>query len=247
MTRLAAASSRSIAAIGVALGMTLFPCAAVGAGKASLGLEPPTNSEEGATALDEVVVTAQRRSTDLQNTPIAISVFGARDLERRHVETLVDLVDGAIPSLRVTPFFSRTSSLMIGIRGVGSGGDAQAARDMAVGVYLDGVYLGRTQGLGAAFYDVEQIEVLRGPQGTLFGRNTQAGAISMVTRKPTGKPSLEATGGIGNYNSRKIEVHANLPATLDGSIKIDALLSSGAAPRHSARRTYGGSYRFRSR
>ena len=141
-------------------------------------------------SLNEVIVTAQKRPESLQKTPIAISVLSAEDLQNRHVQSLVDLQDGAIPSLRVAPFYSRNSALIMNIRGIGVLADSnQPARDQGVGVYIDGVYLGRAQGLGTALYDIESIEVLKGPQGTLFGRNTEGGAVSIVTRKPTGEAS----------------------------------------------------------
>jgi iron complex outermembrane receptor protein len=181
---------------------------------------------DGGASLEEVVVTAQKRETNLQKTPIAISVMGSDDLSNRHVQSIADLSDGAIPSLRVAPFFARSSALTLGMRGIGALGDAnQPARDQAVGVYIDGVYLGRAQGLGSALYDVERIEVLKGPQGTLFGRNTEGGAVSIVTRAPTGQFGADLVAGVGDYNSYKAEAHINLPAFHDISIKLDGLLS----------------------
>ncbi|MCH4554345.1 TonB-dependent receptor plug domain-containing protein, partial [Aestuariibaculum sp. L182] len=78
----------------------------------------------------------------------------------------------------------------------------QTARDGGVGVYIDGVALGKTQGLNAALFDIERIEVLKGPQGTLFGRNTEGGALSLVSRAPTGVFGGRMTAGVGNYGSR---------------------------------------------
>jgi iron complex outermembrane receptor protein len=177
-------------------------------------------------ALAEVVVTAQKRVTNVQKTPIAISVMSQSDLQDRHVQSLEDLSDGSIPSLRAAPFFARNSALTIGMRGIGAMGDAnQPARDQAVGVYIDGVYLGRAQGLGSALYDVDRIEVLKGPQGTLFGRNTEGGAISIVTKAPTGQFGMDAIAGFQNYNGYKAETHINLPSVHNVAIKFDALLS----------------------
>jgi iron complex outermembrane receptor protein len=99
-------------------------------------------ADDGGVGLEEVVVTAQKRETNLQDTPIAISTFGADDLKARHVQSMADLGDGSIPSLRVAPFFARNSALTLGMRGIGALGDAnQPARDQAVGIYVDGVYL----------------------------------------------------------------------------------------------------------
>ncbi len=183
-------------------------------------------ADDGAVGLEEVVVTAQKRETNLQDTPIAISAMGADQMQARHVQTIEDLSDGAIPSLRVAPFFARHSALTLGMRGIGALGDAnQPARDQAVGVYVDGVYLGRAQGLGSALYDVERIEVLKGPQGTLFGRNTEGGALSIVTKKPAGEFHMNTTLGYGNYNGYKAETHIDLPEINNISIKLDGLVT----------------------
>jgi outer membrane receptor protein involved in Fe transport len=131
-----------------------------------------------------------------------------------------------VPSLRVAPFYSRNSALIMNIRGIGVLSDSnQPARDQGVGVYVDGVYLGRAQGLGTALYDIENIEVLKGPQGTLFGRNTEGGAINIVTKKPSGEFHANALVGAGNYGSYKGEVHLDLPKWGNLAAKIDGVVS----------------------
>src|SRR5258705_6637567 len=165
----------------------------------------------GAT-LEEVVVTATKTETNLQKTPIAISVLSATAMAARHAESLISLQDGAIPSLRVATFEARQSALTIGIRGIVPFDANQTARDQGVGIYLDGVYLGRQQGLNTALLDVERIEVLRGPQGTLFGRNTEGGAVSIITRAPSGVFGGRITGGIGNFGASNGALHLDLPA-----------------------------------
>jgi iron complex outermembrane receptor protein len=195
----------------------------------------PVLAAEGASAdadsaddsgLGDIVVTAQKRSENLQEVPIAISVLGSEGIENRHVQSLLDLGDGAIPSLRVAPFFSRPGALIINVRGVGVLSDSnQPARDQGVGVYVDGVYLGRAQGLGTALYDVESIEVLKGPQGTLFGRNTEGGAVSIVTKRPSGEFKLNTTFGAGNYGSYKAEAHLDLPEANNISLKFDGIVT----------------------
>jgi iron complex outermembrane receptor protein len=180
---------------------------------------------ETGVGLSEVVVTAEKRETDLQKTPIAITAVSGEQLETRHIQSLADLVTGGIPGLRVMPFASRPFSLILNIRGVGVMIDPnQPARDAGVGVYIDGVYLGRPQGLNAGLYDVQSLEVLKGPQGTLFGRNTEGGALSIVTKKPSGEGRVDVIAGIGNYGSYRAEFHldtpeyANFRAKLDGSL-----------------------------
>ena len=176
--------------------------------------------------LTEIVVTAQKRKENLQETPISMSVMRAEDLTNRHVQSLTDMGDGAIPSLRVAPFFSRPGALIVNIRGVGVLSDSnQPARDQGVGIYIDGVYMGRPQGLGAALYDIENIEVLKGPQGTLFGRNTEGGAVNIVTKRPSGEFKSNTTLGFGNYGSYKVESHIDLPEFNDISVKLDAVVT----------------------
>src|SRR6185436_9114124 len=153
----------------------------------------------------------------------AISVLTPAALADRHVQSLLNLADG-MPSLRVATFEARQSALTVGIRGIVPFDANQTARDQGVGVYIDGIYLGRQQGLNAALFDVERIEVLRGPQGTLFGRNTEGGAVSIVTRQPTGIFGLRAEAGFGNYGAYNGWVHLDLPAYANVAVKIDAVL-----------------------
>ncbi len=175
-------------------------------------------------ALDQVVVTAQKRETNLQQTPISVSVVDAEALKDRSAISLGSLADGSIPSLRVTPFATRSSALNLGIRGIGASGDAnQPARDAGVGIYVDGVFLGRSQGLGSMLYDVDRIEVLKGPQGTLFGRNTEGGAVSIATKAPTGEFGGSVTAGVSNYSGYNSALHLDLPKVGDVSFKVDAV------------------------
>jgi iron complex outermembrane receptor protein len=176
--------------------------------------------------LEEVVVTAQKRETNLQETPISVAVLTADALDNRQAISLASLADGSVPSLRVAPFATRSSALNIGIRGIGASGDAnQPARDAGVGVYVDGVFLGRAQGLGTALYDIERIEVLKGPQGTLFGRNTEGGAISIVTRAPSGEFSFDTRFGLANFDGYNGVVHLDLPRIGDFSFKLDGVVN----------------------
>ena len=174
--------------------------------------------------LGDIVVTATKRETNLQKTPIAISVVNTQALADRHIQSLIDLGDGSVPSLRVATFEARQSALTVGIRGIVPFDANQTARDQGVGVYLDGVYLGRQQGLNAALFDIDRIEVLKGPQGTLFGRNTEGGALSIVSKAPSGVFSGRVEGGVGNYGSYDSSAHIDLPAFGNLAIKIDGLI-----------------------
>jgi len=173
---------------------------------------------------EEVYVTATRRETLLQQTPIAITAVSTDELDKRHVQSLIDLAGGSLPYLRVATFEARQSALTVGIRGIVPFDANQTARDQGVGVYLDGVYLGRQQGLNTAMLDVERIEVLRGPQGTLFGRNTEGGAVSIITKAPTGEFAGRVTGGIGNFGSYTGGIHLDMPAYANIAIKVDGVI-----------------------
>jgi iron complex outermembrane receptor protein len=186
---------------------------------------PAAVASPDTSGLQEIVVTAQKRETRLQDTPISIAVLGGQDLEKRHVVSLANIGD-SVPGLRIVPFAMRSSALLLTIRGIGSPADVnQPTRDQGVGVYVDGVYLGRAQGLGAALFDVERIEVLKGPQGTLFGRNTEGGAVSIVTKKPSGAFRLNAAAGISNFGGHEAVAHIDLPSFNNISLKFDGLLN----------------------
>src|ERR1043165_1303734 len=144
----------------------------------------PSTADQG---VADIVVTATRRETNLQRTPLAISVVNEQVIQDRHVQSLYDLADGAVPSLRVATFEARQSALTVGIRGIVPLDANQPAREQGVGIYLDGIYLGRQHGLNTGLFDIERIEVLKAPQGPLFGRNTEGGAVSIVSRAPPGR------------------------------------------------------------
>jgi len=179
--------------------------------------------------LGAIIVTATKRETNLQRTPIAISVANTQALTDRHAGDLLALGDGSIPSLRVATFEARQSALTVGIRGIVPFDQNQTAREPGVGVYLDGVYLGRSQGLNSSLLDIERIEVLRGPQGTLFGRNTEGGALSIITKAPTGVFGVRGTVGVGNYGQYQGILHLDLPAVYNIAVKVDALVNHQGA------------------
>ncbi len=182
-------------------------------------------SSDPGEGLVEIVVTATKRETNLQKTPISISVMGEETIRERKVQSLMDLADGGVPSLRVAPFESRQSALTVGIRGIVPLDANQPAREQGVGIYIDGVYLGRQHGLNTGLFDVERVEVLKGPQGTLFGRNTEGGAVSIISKAPTGEFGGRIDGGMGNLGTYNMGLHMNLPEVAGFSIKLDAVLA----------------------
>jgi iron complex outermembrane recepter protein len=245
MNRFTARSSASLAVLAFALGHAAPSFAAVTVtddavtvdGATEAAPDAPQTTTDGSesspenagdnsdTGLTEIVVTATKRETNLQRTPISISVMGADTLRERKVQSLLDLADGGVPSLRVATFEARQSALTIGIRGIVPLDANQPAREQGVGVYIDGVYLGRQHGLNTALFDIERIEVLKGPQGTLFGRNTEGGALSIVSKAPTGEFGGRIEGGIGTIGSYNIGAHLDLPETAGFSVKLDGVLS----------------------
>ncbi len=178
-------------------------------------------AEEEAYVLDEVIVTAQKREQSLQDAPIAISVMNDVQLELRRIVDLKALETGAIPSLRVMPNGNTTSNLVVAIRGNAPGDPTEVTRDPAVAIYLDGVYLARSHGLGMDLVDLERIEVLRGPQGTLFGRNSIGGAVSLVSKKPTGKFGFRQSVDVGRFDELRSVTRIDLPTIAGVNAKLD--------------------------
>lgn len=185
----------------------------------------PAIAPPPAPMIEDIVVTAQKREESLQKTPIAIAVLTQDALEQRGIRGVTDLMGGAVPSLRMVPISGRPSAYAIGIRGIASLDSGAISRDATVGLYVDGVYLGRTQGLGAELFEVERIEVLRGPQGTLFGRNAVGGAVSIISKKPTGELGATLNAGLSNFDGHNIGAHVNLPAFANVSVKLEGIWS----------------------
>ena len=149
--------------------------------------------------LEEILVTARKYPESMQDTPIAISVIGSAQLDLRGIDDMGDLADGMIPSLRIMPMGSSPSNLIISIRGNAPSDVSEVTRDGSVGIYLDGVYLARSHGFGLELADLERIEVLRGPQGTLFGRNSIGGAVSLISKKPSGDLGFKQIVSMGRF------------------------------------------------
>ncbi|ATY30937.1 TonB-dependent receptor [Sphingomonas psychrotolerans] len=173
--------------------------------------EPAAQNEGG---IAEIVVTAQKRAENVQDVPIAISAFTADALQERAVGSVAQLSSIA-PNVNLdagTPFSGSTAVLSAYIRGIGSD-DFAFNIDPGVGIYLDGVYLARTVGANQDLLDVARVEVLKGPQGTLFGRNTIGGAISIVTRDPGSVFKVTGDVTAGSYNLLQARGSVDLPIT----------------------------------
>jgi len=154
------------------------------------------------TALEEIVVTAQKRSENLQDVPVSVTAFTADQLKDQRVGDVLAL-SGLSPGLQIKTD-DNAANPRIFIRGIGVN-DFNPATASAVGVYVDGVYVASPLAQMAGFYDLQQVEVLRGPQGTLYGRNTTGGAINVTTKKPTSTPEGNLAVDYGRFNSFKAE------------------------------------------
>ena len=175
-------------------------------------------AESAGIALEEVIVTAQKREESLQDTPISITAFNQEALTQQGISSVDDL-QGKVPSLNMTPFPTQNTSIRMFIRGVGAA-DIQVTQDPAVGLYIDQVYIGRATGLALEIADLAQIEVLRGPQGTLFGRNSIGGAINMTTIAPeTGVLDFKQELGVGRRDLFRSKTSANIPITDDLALR----------------------------
>ena len=160
--------------------------------------------------IEEIVVTAQKRSESLQKTPISMMAMTGADIEKKGIADITDLRT-LVPSLAVTPHPNSATTARVFIRGIGNNDD-QITVDPSVAVYLDGIYIARNQGLSAEVAEVERIEVLRGPQGSLYGRNATGGAINYITRAPElGEFSAKQTLAIGNYDQFRSRTRVNIP------------------------------------
>lgn len=158
--------------------------------------------------LEEVVVTARKMAEDLQRTPVSVVAVSGDDLRVSGIDNL-DTLGSFVPNLTIGQTMGYGSASFT-IRGIG-GGQGSISQDGSVGIYVDDVYYPRAQGALLELLDVEQVEILRGPQGTLFGRNTSGGAVRYVSAKPAPEFEGRIKGTVGNLGTRRIEAVANIP------------------------------------
>jgi iron complex outermembrane receptor protein len=168
--------------------------------------------------INQVVVTARRRAELIQDVPGAVTAISGAELEKSAIPDITALTD-TVPNTTLKASRGTNTTLTAFIRGIGQQ-DPVAGYEQGVGIYLDDVYLARPQGALTDIYDLERIEVLRGPQGTLYGRNTIGGAVKYVTRKLAPKPTLDAKVTFGNYGEKDF--------VLKGSMPISDILRIGA-------------------
>ena len=171
------------------------------------------DNEQSVRVLEEIIVTAQRRDENLQDVPISITAFNAADIDARQVQVTADL-GRYTPGLYTRYNAGQNTALTISLRGVGQN-DSIALFDPGVGMYIDDVFLARTAGANLSLFDLERIEVLRGPQGTLYGRNTPGGAIKFVTRAPSEDAYGRFEASYGKWQSWNVKGVVNGPISED--------------------------------
>lgn len=194
---------------GLMAGVALLPM--LSAGQAAAQEEPQARPAARTTQVEEIVVTARRRAESLQDVPASVTAFTGERLFETGALDIVAIND-LVPNVTLEVSRSTNNTLTPFIRGVGQQ-DPVAGFEQGIGVYLDDVYLARPQGSVLEIYEVERVEVLRGPQGTLYGRNTIGGAIKYVTKRIGDEPAARVTVRGGTFRQRDAIVSADLPVT----------------------------------
>lgn len=177
--------------------------------------------------LDEIIVTARKREENLQTAPLSVAAFSGDALEKSGIDEFSEIAR-RVPGFTFNP--DNVSEPNIFLRGIGTDIES-AASNPAIGFFLNDVYLSRAQGTAIELFDLERVEIVRGPQGTLYGKNVVGGAINFITRKPTDEFRAGAEAGIGNYGSFdvKANVAGGLAEGLSGSIAASARHHDGYA------------------
>ncbi|RAK60257.1 hypothetical protein DJ021_10795 [Phenylobacterium hankyongense] len=176
--------------------------------------------------IEELIVTAQKREESAQTVPIALTALSGESLERQGVVGFQDL-GTQVPSLRFGSGVTGGENV-ITLRGIGSQ-NTTSGGDSPVAYNLDGVYLARTTSVDPEFFDIDRIEVLRGPQGTLYGRNSVGGSVNVITRHPTPEFAAHADAMIGNYDARIFRGWVNVPITTQGDFQMSGRLAAVSA------------------
>ncbi|MBL8546338.1 MAG: TonB-dependent receptor [Hyphomonadaceae bacterium] len=196
-----------------------------GASLAAMGaLSSPALAQDSDDVTDEIVVTATGRAAAIQDVPLAVTAVTGEQLENSGVQDLRDVTQVA-PSLQIGTGQSNSSGTIARIRGIGTGSD-NPGFEGAVGIFIDGVYRARAGAALADLPELERVEILRGPQGTLFGRNTSAGAISVVSAGPSFEPGMYIQGnyGLDDLEEVGLEAGVNMPVTDTFAVRVDGVI-----------------------
>lgn len=186
---------------------------AISAGVASAQEVQPTQGE------NEIIVTAQKRSENIQDVPISIAAFSSAQMEQANIADIADL--GRVASNFSVTKPGQAANVRISVRGIAS--SSNTATEPSVASFVDGIYIPRPGAVITSFLDISAVEILRGPQGTLFGRNASVGALSLRTAEPEQNFSGRLTGEIGNADRYKIDGYINVPLSDNVAVRVAAL------------------------
>lgn len=175
--------------------------------------------------LEEVIVTAQKRVESLQDTPLAVSAMNEQELRNFGIESLSDL-SATVPSIQSYDFPTSSNNIALYMRGMGNPDSQTLTIDNPIGIYIDGVYMARTSGALLDVLDLERVEVLRGPQGTLYGRNSTAGAVNFITAKPGEEFGGKLSAGVGNHGAWNVGASLDLPLSDTFKTKVAVMQSN---------------------
>ena len=231
---------KSLLIASTVLGTLLAAAAAPALAQGAPGGGGPANTGAvgGGQALEEVVVTAQKVTQNVQTVPIAVTAVTAKALETKGINDVSQLSNMA-PNVTLdagTPFSGSDNVLSAFIRGIGQN-DFAFNQDPGVGVYVDGVYLARSVGSNTSMLDVDRVEILKGPQGTLFGRNTIGGAISIVTRDPGS--SFTARGEVTTGRFSRLDVRGTMDVPINDKVLTSLSFSEQHRDGYQKRIPYG--------
>ena len=183
------------------------------------------SNDDGRRELEQIVVTAQKKEENLQRVPASISAFNETAIEQKRIMGIEDLAEFT-PGLYSNPNAADANGLRLSLRGVGTF-DPQLGLDSRVAIYIDGLYLGKTQGLSFDMPDLARVEVLKGPQGTLYGRNAVAGAINLISARPdTEEVSGRVMADYGSFNTVRTQGVINLPLSEKAALRVSGLYNS---------------------
>lgn len=202
--------------------MRLMGCTALSVGVIvgvgdTVGIAAAQQAAQRTVGIEEIMVTARKREEPLQQAPVAVTAIGGEDLRTRFPVDLKGLEFPA-PNVNITRQGAFSNAAIVFIRGIGNS-DNDSTVDPPVAIFIDGIYIPRPEDNSLDLFDVEQIEIMRGPQGTLFGRNTTAGAIQVRTRRPSGELGTRGRVTLGQFGRRDIRAAVDAPIVAD---KVDA-------------------------
>lgn len=182
--------------------------------------EPSASTTQQSGELEEIIVTAQKRAENLQNVPISVTAVTGAAIANSQISNIQGLAN-SIPNVQINSFSNSPDSAVFTIRGIGVN-DADPYVGTTVSVVVDGVVVGVNTAALVSLFDIDRVEILRGPQGTLFGANTTGGVVNVITRQPTGKFGGDVQVVYGNYNRLDVNAALNFPITdnLAGKISI---------------------------